>query len=40
MRKEHAMPILIWIATVACILEMAGILPRTQEKQYPSKDLA
>ena len=43
--KERVMPILIWIATVACMLEVAGVLPRTQdpraqEERDPSKDPA
>jgi hypothetical protein len=27
------MPILIWIATVACMLEMAGMLPASAAKR-------
>jgi hypothetical protein len=29
------MPILIWIATIACMLEMAGALPASPEKHGP-----
>jgi hypothetical protein len=29
------MPILIWIATIACLLEMAGALPASPEKHDP-----
>jgi hypothetical protein len=32
------MPILIWIATVACMLEIAGTLPSSREKNDPSRD--
>jgi hypothetical protein len=32
------MPILIWIATVACMLEIAGVLPSSGEKHDPSRD--
>jgi hypothetical protein len=32
------MPILIWIATVACMLEMTGVIPRTRDEQDSSKD--
>jgi hypothetical protein len=34
------MPLLIWIAAVACMLEMAGVVPRKREKQGPSRDPA
>jgi hypothetical protein len=31
------MPILIWIATVACMLEMSGLLPASREKRDPAR---
>ena len=34
------MPILIWVAAVACMLEIAGVIPPTREKQGPSRDPA
>jgi hypothetical protein len=33
------MPILIWIATVACLLEMAGVLPASPEKRDPPSEM-
>jgi hypothetical protein len=37
-RKERVMPILIWIATLACMMEISGVLPSTREAREPSKD--
>jgi hypothetical protein len=38
MRKGRAMPILIWIATIACMLEIAtGYAPGQSRRELPAR---
>jgi hypothetical protein len=35
--KEYVMPILIWIATVACMMEVAGARPSARPLSEPDR---
>jgi hypothetical protein len=35
--KGTVMPILIWIATVACMLEIAGLRPASRDQHDPER---